>query len=265
MPCNSTRWCTGKIFKHVLLLALTFGVAAVIIERKNFSFYVTDIKRVIPRNATRSSMSSSYEDYNDKVGTTPIPSWILDYVDWHNQATQSSHDGDNTFGYKYLIYKCEHDCRGLGDRLNGMIELFYVALVTNRIFLISYNYKKQVTLMDTFDEHLIRWNTKFKHVRVGGLLSSFLCWNNKFMTSLDKLVPELLEPSLLPRNTKVLTVSCNQWDPANLWNSKSMQNYLAIHGPRELQQPPPEHLYQWAFDVLFSKNTDLQQNIDLVK
>lgn len=28
----------------MLLLALTFGVAAVIIEIKNFSFYVTDIK-----------------------------------------------------------------------------------------------------------------------------------------------------------------------------------------------------------------------------
>ena len=135
--------------------------------------------------------------------------------------------------------------------------------VTNRTFLISYNYKKQVTLMDTFDELLILWNTKPK--RLGGLLSSVLRRNNKFIKSLDKLVPELLVPSLLPRNTKVITVSCNTWDPANLWNSKSMQNYLAVHDidhPKELQQQPPEHLYQWAFDLLLVINTSRHRQFD---
>jgi len=123
--------------------------------------------------------------------------------------------------------------------------------------------------MDTFDEHLILWNTKPK--RLGGLLTTSLRRKNKFIKSLDKLVPELLEPSLLPRYVKTITVSCNTWDPVNLWNSKSMQNYLAVHDidiaidPKELQQQPPEHLYQWAFDLLFRKSADLQRNIDLVK
>jgi hypothetical protein len=117
--------------------------------------------------------------------------------------------------------------------------------------------------MDTFDELLILWNTKPK--RLGGLLSSVLRRNNKFIKSLDKLVPELLVPSLLPRNTKVITVSCNTWDPANLWNSKSMQNYLAVHDidhPKELQQQPPEHLYQWAFDLLLVINTSRHRQFD---
>ena len=117
--------------------------------------------------------------------------------------------------------------------------------------------------MDTFDELLILWNTKPK--RLGGLLSSVLRRNNKFIKSLDKLVPELLVPSLLPRNTKVITVSCNTWDPANLWNSKSMQNYLAVRDidhPKELQQQPPEHLYQWAFDLLLVINTSRHRQFD---
>lgn len=117
--------------------------------------------------------------------------------------------------------------------------------------------------MDTFDEHLILWNTKPKHL--GGLLSSSLPRKNKFIESLDKLVPELIEPSLLPRNVQTITVSCNTWDPVNLWNSKSMQNYLAVHDidhPKELQQQPPEHLYQWAFDLLLVINTSRHRQFD---
>mmetsp|Transcript_9444 Transcript_9444/g.19914 ORF Transcript_9444/g.19914 Transcript_9444/m.19914 type:complete len:544 (+) Transcript_9444:92-1723(+) len=92
--------------------------------------------------------------------TDSLPAWLLKYARWHtNQfaALQESilANETNPRKVKYLMYHCSHDCGGLGDRLRGIVSVLYLAIATDRVFLI---HTPQPPLRISFASAYLQWD-----------------------------------------------------------------------------------------------------------
>mmetsp|Transcript_27681 Transcript_27681/g.69085 ORF Transcript_27681/g.69085 Transcript_27681/m.69085 type:complete len:422 (+) Transcript_27681:281-1546(+) len=174
-----------------------------------------------------------------------VPQWVHDYVLLHAKALESPSE------YSYLIYHCSRArglCGGVADRLNGIVTLFYVAMVSNRIFLIDYS--KPFPLNETLEEHLVQWS----FASPGAV--------DHRIRSIDRVVPELAEPKKLPNDKRIIVVQHNLYRPHVWWKSAAIKEYLAAYEvDLTLSPDPPKQLYKWAFYTLFRKSRSLQQQL----
>lgn len=190
---------------------------------------------------------SSVEELN-------TPEWILDYARFHDRAILSLSETkwNSTDLYKFLIYTCKGMWGGNGDRMNGIVHLYYVAMLTGRIFLIEYT--RPFPLTDTLNENLIRWS----------LPSPPPLGKVSVINSIDHMAKSLHEPALLPSENKIISVKCNLFHPEQLWNSTSMKDYLAPFNINPTNAEVPNRLYAWGFHTLFRKSSLVQRNMDLI-
>ena len=177
---------------------------------------------------------------------------MSDYVAFHTKSlTQEGPAVKN----KYIVYVCKGSCGGLGDRIHGIIQTFYVALLTNRIFLIGDNMKGTL-LSDTLSENLVRWNTKPN----GGFRVT------RQLSSMGTMRHELINPSALWTDmADTIIVRLNHLDLEQLWGSKAMQVFMKKYNIDPLKQPAPPALFKWAFDALFIKSPALDDGIKVKK
>eukprot|EP00804_Cyclotella_cryptica_P000105 CCRYP_020511-RB/>CCRYP_020511-RB protein AED:0.14 eAED:0.14 QI:20/1/1/1/0/0/3/239/551 len=85
--------------------------------------------------------------------------WVEDYISFHQSSIINGKLADNV---PYLIYECKDGkarCGGAGDRLIGMIKMFYLAMCSRRVFLIDAPFP--VPLTDVFNPSYIEWNATF--------------------------------------------------------------------------------------------------------
>jgi len=77
------------------------------------------------------------------------------YSNYHARGLEFMRSGGEV---KLLVYDChDSNCGGAGNRLAGMISAFYVAVATNRIFLV--NHTSPFPLEDTLVPQTIQWNS----------------------------------------------------------------------------------------------------------
>ena len=88
---------------------------------------LSDIDVFSPKLSSKPASSSDLDD---------CESWLLDYSSWHAQQVELLKSGHEV---QILVYTCNGDCGGLGDRLSGMLAAFYVAIATNRLFIIDHS------------------------------------------------------------------------------------------------------------------------------
>jgi len=96
--------------------------------------------------------------------------WAYSYTNFHKQEVDNYQDA------KYLVYFCRKgfNCAGLGDRLVGIISTFYMALLTNRIFLIDS--EMPVDLENILSPNKIDWRFAVRRNSIEDLPSEFQVW-----------------------------------------------------------------------------------------
>lgn len=122
-----------------------------------------------------------------------MPPWMTAYVDLHKSRIVKKADG--TLQYTndpYLKWTCRvmGSCGGLGDRLNGIIMSLYMAILTNRTFILEQGWQTPANMTAFLQPASIRWNL------------SAPSYANKRISTIDQCQhPYLTEP-------------CKQHDPA---------------------------------------------------
>jgi hypothetical protein len=216
-------------------------------------------------------VGSPWDEIAPRINVKQLPSWLLDYIEFHREALEALKKRDNNstsassislkekknplHRYKYMIYTCKqgHHCSGTGNRQRGIMATFLVAVLTKRIFLMDID--NPVPLDRILEPHLISWNAAAPSL---GNESTFLDVRN--------VQPNPLQiPSTFSEIPRVLRVLAN--GPGGLetiWKSPEMQHLLYTHGGVEGKnqginstQPLPACIYKWIFYTLFSPSSAL--------
>lgn len=190
---------------------------------------------------------------------TQVPSWIESYIEFHNEHVMIDNRTKEARlkpGTKFLLYRCDNLCGGIGDRINGMVTLFYVAMTTNRVLLIDH--ERPSALTDVLVPNRIQWNVSRKNLPAHGQKSA----NDKFN------VPYLVEPCLL-EDDEGISVKTNQWyGEAYIWKSRCMKEYLKNQNASHVIGSSDEisrHLYRWAFWTMFRFSDQVLDRADKLR
>mmetsp|Transcript_40768 Transcript_40768/g.89103 ORF Transcript_40768/g.89103 Transcript_40768/m.89103 type:complete len:468 (-) Transcript_40768:180-1583(-) len=182
-----------------------------------------------------------------------LPQWIEDYAQFHARALANV-----TANTSFLIYQCtaETNCGGIGDRILGIVHLFYVALLSGRVLLL--NYTKPFPLKGFLDENLLQWS--FQGTGRDSSLSDAISIDSR--GDLFNLFPFLSEPSELQAHYGhygTVAIRLNGYNFEALWQSKAMKRHLASFGITiNPTSSAPEQLIRWAFHTLFRKSTAVE-------
>ena len=63
-----------------------------------------------------------------------VDCWVTQYEMFHKSSVEKLSRGESV---QALVYSCESNCGGLGDRISGIISSFYAAVVMKRVFVID--------------------------------------------------------------------------------------------------------------------------------
>ena len=96
--------------------------------------------------------STCVTEVRDKDGEK-CGSWLTDYTKMHSLAAKKLKAGKPV---QLLVYSCQSGCGGLGDRLSGMLSAFFVAVSTQRVFVIDH--ANPFPLRDTLLPNSIDWD-----------------------------------------------------------------------------------------------------------
>lgn len=239
------------------------------------SSYQWSIQQKTSQDGRNNSLSSS----SCSSSSSP-PEWIESYIQWHREQLHS-----NVSNYSYFVYKCVryNTCGGIGDRLNGMVQSFYMALCNDRVFLIDYS--SPYPLSTTLQPNRLFWNVSTPqsdhHVET-------LFLNN------DRTHPVMREPAELSRNetfryAQGIHFKSSQWMDETLASSACLrdfiQRYAAINQRSDASHHPecsfttarstfngsfgviinPNDLFRWAFQTLFQVSKPLQERVQQIQ
>jgi hypothetical protein len=187
--------------------------------------------------------------------TPALPGWMLDYVNFvYSQLEISPTTGEFTLkpDAKYLLWTCrmrsKEGCGGIGDRLNGIVQGLYMAICTNRVFLVDWEHPDPLTALIPA---LLPWNITSGNVPISQILHTIDNRQNQF----------LLDPSKIPDQIQGLELRSNLWlyEPI-VRQTQCLRKYWDEHGGLDNST----QLYQTAFWTLFEWSpTIVQHTADL--
>ena len=96
-----------------------------------------------------------YDSNAHSRGSNDGDCWLQPYVDFHAAAVQSLRHAQCV---PSLVYVCDKNCGGVGDRMSGIISAFYLAVALDRAFFIDY--KSPFPLTETLIPKTVRWDYK---------------------------------------------------------------------------------------------------------
>jgi hypothetical protein len=134
IPANPSKGGTDKL-----------GNAASLDLGKAANDRIQELVKMLPQQDPTSRFSSDFEP-----GELPIG--MLEYLAWHQ--SQIENPSNDT---KYIIYMCTGFCGGLGDRLRGIITLFYYCITTKKMF--GIHWAKPLMLQGVIQPAMMDWIT----------------------------------------------------------------------------------------------------------
>ncbi|KAL7482319.1 hypothetical protein ACHAW6_007986 [Cyclotella cf. meneghiniana] len=115
-----------------------------------------EVVHTLPKIAQKHGLPPPIESSS---GEPPFSPWVQDYISFHKSSIV---DGKLRENARYIVYECKDGatlCGGAGDRLIGMIKMFYLAMCTRRVLLIDAPFP--IPLTDVFSPAHIEWNASF--------------------------------------------------------------------------------------------------------
>ena len=194
-------------------------------------------------------------------------SWLERYKIFHEQQLKL---GQST---RYLIYSCKgkgFGCAGYGNRLGGIASLLFLAVLTNRVFLIDWREPEVLVLERFFLPNEIQWNYNSDELK--SLPSRNHYWGKGFPKKLQS--EHMTKPSnhypgfaawfhsidfdtYFDQPVERITATWNFVD--EIW----LNPHLARRA-KEIGLIKPSHKYsaiECIFDVLFQMSPELQSKL----
>lgn len=120
-----------------------------------------------------------------RICSTQFLNAVKQYSEFHKDSINILSNNNSSNDIKIILWRCppeyKDDCKGLGDRLQGLVTTFLIAIVTNRVMLIEWNNMHTIFEPNKFD-----WTYNFSFVQgktvggVGGNLEWRYCQNEKY-------------------------------------------------------------------------------------
>jgi len=188
---------------------------------------------------------------NDSPGppTPALPGWLLAYAEYHSDQLQN-----HRHTTRFLVYVCTGGlCGGIGDRVTGIVTAFYLAVATNRVFLV--HNPSPVDLGVVLNTSNIDWKTHAGYVMSQRPLSIGMI--DRVGESLD-LLNDNAEQRLIALRTN-LNLTDRDYILSRKEFALSLQN-LGV--PVDTWRPPNGGiLFAWAWSALFTPTSALDEAV----
>ena len=160
----------------IAIIITTFILYHAVFIRKNrkdvASLSIHESQPATPSSTELWDRPSLLNHYTKNEFTCGMDKWAHSYTLFHRQHVDRSSNGTN-----YLISPCKKgysSCAGLGDRLVGIVSTFYMALLTNRVFLIQF--EQPVELEKILAPNMIDWRFGVREHHIRDLPSEDQRW-----------------------------------------------------------------------------------------
>ncbi len=179
------------------------------------------------------------------------PDWLNDYIDYHRNSLESDGNGGYRLkeGVPFLVYECsgETKCGGIGDRINSMVLILYLAMATGRVLIINSPYPSH--LQHFLEPALIRWDAALPQTIDGEelelpTLDIMDARNNDLLVDEAIVGYRLGRCNGMPARHTLRTIFANQ----------CMSDYFGKQREEPFPYPgviPQERLLRWSFYSLF--------------
>ena len=181
----------------------------------------------------------------------PRPDWLNDYIDYHRISLESDGNGGYRLkeGVPFLVYECngETKCGGIGDRINSMVILLYLAMCSGRVLIINSPYPSP--LENFLEPALIHWDAALPQMIDGEerelpTLDIMDARNNDLLVDEATVGYRLGRCNGMPARHTLRTIFANQ----------CMSDYFGKQREEPFPYPgaiPQERLLRWSFYSLF--------------
>jgi len=194
--------------------------------------------------ASRAALLSKGEDVDELV--PPRPDWLDSYIEYHRSSVEPDGNGGYRLkdGVPFVVYECTDNvkCGGIGDRINSMVLVLYLAMCSGRVLLINAPYPSP--LQNFLNPNEVRWDATPPDL--GEELQTLDIMD---IRNHDLIVDQSIIGYRLGR--------CNGMPPRHtlktIWKNQCMSGYFQridqiFPFPAEI---PEEKLLRWSFWSLF--------------
>lgn len=184
---------------------------------------------------------------------------LQEYIAFHQMSVSRLLDARQSGSFHadqvpVLVYSCQPfaQCGGHGDRLNGIITAFFLAVLTNRVFLIDY--ESPLPLQVLLQPGLIDWRVRGSIMATTGFRHhSYHDKRRQFEADIGRLAAYPDHLLVLTKNYRMLR---------SLFEAPELQREVSKFG---LPVHAPPFLIAEAFDVLFRPSPVLQYELDQLR
>jgi len=186
---------------------------------------------------------------SDMLADTPLATRLAEYLEFHRRGVAAlASDADSDI--PVLVYSCQPyaQCGGHGDRLNGIVTAFMLAVLTRRLFLIDSESPLPLQLLLT--PRLVDWRVR------GGLFATAFLRHHSYHDKRRQFDTDLGRLASYPERVLVLTLNYRML--RMLFEAPALHLQAAELG-LPLRAPP--FLVAEIFDVLFAPSPALRQEL----
>jgi hypothetical protein len=210
-------------------------------------------------DATRSPVAPGSMDH--------LPDWLTSYIEFHRKhvvlvSKRRGHEMTTSYRLnvtdhvRTLTYHCNGvSCGGLGDRLAGIIQAFYMAVCTKRVFLIDWRTPRGgKSLTDYIQPQWIQWNVNGANVMEDEeiLLRAMDHRNNTFLSEPNSILQD-----------RSIRLETNLWMGDSFVRSQCWTEFLN-HDSEEAAAASnlsEFQLFRTAFNTLFQWSPEVLQSM----
>ena len=193
------------------------------------------------------------------------PDFLNDYIEFHRSAVEPDGNGGWSVkaGVPFLVYECtgENKCGGIGDRINSMVLVLYLAMCSGRVLLINSPYPSP--LQNFLEPNLIHWDASPPTADDGTelelpILDIMDIRNNDLMVDESTIGYKLGRCNGMPARHTLRSIFSNQCMSDHF--SKQRQEVFPYPG-----EIPQEALLRWSFYSLFKFSDAVLSRADELK
>ena len=190
----------------------------------------------------------------------PRPDWLKDYIEFHRSSVEPDDNGGHRVkeGVPFLVYECtgENKCGGIGDRINSMVLVLYLAMCSGRVLLINSPYPSP--LQHFLEPNLIHWDAAPSKDVALPTLDIMDIRNNELIVDTSIIGYKLGRCNGMPARHTLRSIFANQCMSDHF--SKRRQEIFPY--PGAIQQ---ESLLRWSFYSLFKFSDAVLSRADELK
>lgn len=221
----------AKNLMRRMSLFILIALAALFIISRSRTLQVLQLSLSSREKETVPIEPSNRQSQSSLKGPIHIPEWIHDYVNFHRSSLNGTTLKDDA---RFLLYRCDGACAGVGGRLKTMIKSLYASICSDRVLLI--NSPSPFPLQLYLEPNLLQWNATWSY------------------SNFSHHVFRRGYPMSLPSNVHGIQLEglkgTDMMDMHDVWNSEICQSFLRRKKiPTILQDE--EALYRWGFHTLF--------------